>query len=202
MKNITFPKFSGIRCNMMPFIQGDPSSVPVEYEAYREIISELFLEKGEIGHLTIDESFVMKGNSQRGYNSKNVDRNVHIEVGYGKEGCGWGGPMWGGSFKTILDESTRVLIANSVSETCRVWDVLEKSYTLDGDLSAYLDKYPENTGRLLRNGEIAEISIFTPHECVPQDISSERQFIRIVGKGVCGREDYFTANPLFKNMEI
>lgn len=40
------------------------------------------------------------------------------------------------------------------------------------------------------------MSIFTPHECIKQTKSGNRQFIRIVGEGVEGREDYFTVNPL------
>ena len=89
-----------------------------------------------------------------------------------------------------------VLIANNISDTCRVWDVIEKSYTKDGDLSEYIEKYPESTGILLKAGDVAKISIFTPHECIEQSTSSFRQFFRIVGKGVVGREDYFTVNPL------
>jgi hypothetical protein len=90
-----------------------------------------------------------------------------------------------------------VLIANSIEDTCRVWDdVIEMSPTIDGDLSAYIDRYPEETGRLMKAGEVANISIFTPHECVVQKRSGVRQFFRIVGVGVTGREEYFTINPL------
>jgi len=89
-----------------------------------------------------------------------------------------------------------VLIGNSISNTCKVWDVKEIRYTKDGDLSAYICDYPENTGMLLKSGEIAKLSIFSPHECINQRHSANRQFFRIVGKGVTGREDYFTINPL------
>lgn len=149
--------------------------------------------------MTIHESFVEGGKSQRGYNSTGIKRNVHIEVGRHEKSNYWGGgggSSWGGKYKTLLDDETMVLIANSVSDTCRVWNAKEMSFTLDGDLSAYIDKYPEETGILLKSGEVAKISIFTPHECVVQNQSSKRQFFRIVGKGVKGREDYFTINPL------
>jgi len=195
--NILFPQFSGVNCHMMPFIQGDASSLPSQYKSYSDIINNNFLEKGEIGFLTINESFVKGGSSQRGYNASGIKRNVHIEVGSNKNH--WGGSeggSWGGGYKTILDDDTMVLIANSISNTCRVWDVEDRSFTEDGDLSAYIDNYPENTGILLKEGELAKISIFTPHECINQKHSSNRQFIRIVGKGVHGREDYFTINPL------
>ena len=186
---------------MMPFIQGDASSLPDAYKPYAKIINENYLEKGEIGLLTIHESFVEGGKSQRGYNSMGINRNVHIEVGrHEKLNC-WGGSgggsSWGGKYKTLLDDQTMVLIANSISDTCRVWDVKEMAFTKDGDLSAYIDKYPAETGMILKSGEVAKISIFTPHEAINQTQSGKRQFFRIVGKGVKGREDYFTINPLF-----
>ncbi len=197
VNKIQFPEVTGIKCNMMPFIQGDSSSLPKIYEPYSKIINENYLEKGEVGFLTIHESFVQCGKSQRGYNSTGINRNVHIEVGRHENINGWGGSSWGGRFKTLLDDETMVLIANSISDTCRLWDEKEMSYTKDGDLSAYIEKYPEETGFLLKSGEVAKISIFTPHECIPQNESSNRQFFRIVGKGVHGIEDYFTVNPLF-----
>lgn len=198
INKIQFPEFTGIKCNMMPFIQGDSSSVPDIYKPYAGILENNYLEKGEIGFLTIDESFVEAGKSQRGYNSFGSNRNVHIEVGRRKDMNHWGGggSSWGGRFKTLLDDETMVLIANNISDTCRFWNSKEMSYTKDGDLSAYLDKYPEETGILLKSGEVAKISIFTPHECISQKDPGVRQFFRIVGKGVKGREDYFTINPL------
>lgn len=195
---IKFPEFTGVKCNMMPFIQGDASSLPDVYKPYSKIINDNYLEKGEIGLLTIHESFVEGGKSQRGYNSMGINRNVHIEVGRHEKINSWGGSgsSWGGKYKTLLDDETMVLIANSISDTCRVWDTKEMAYTKDGDLSAYIDKYPAETGILLKAGEVAKISIFTPHEAINQTQSGKRQFFRIVGKGVKGREDYFTINPL------
>jgi hypothetical protein len=191
VNKIEFPEFKGIKCNMMPFIQGDSSSLPGIYKSYSEIIDQNYLEKGEIGYLSIDESFVKKGKSQRGYNSKGIERNVHIEVGTMNNKH-----RWGGKYNTLLEETTKVLIANNISNTCKLWDTLDKRYTNDGDLSEYITDYPENSGILLKAGELAKISIFTPHECIIQNESGKRQFFRIVGKGVTGRESYFTVNPL------
>lgn len=199
VSKIEFPNFTGVKCNMMPFIQGDSNSLPEMYKPYSSIIDTIFLEQGEIGFLTIDESFVKARTSQRGYNSKGINRNVHIEVGRNSSSNYWGGSggsSWGGHNKTLLDDSTMVLIANSISDTCRYWDVKEMEYTKDGDLSDYITKYPEETGQLMKKGEVAKISIFTPHECVTQHQDDYRQFFRIVGKGVKGREEYFTINPL------
>ena len=60
--HIKFPQFSAIRCLMMPYIQGEPDSLPELYAPYRDIVSSLFYEKGDIGFLTIDESPVVAGN--------------------------------------------------------------------------------------------------------------------------------------------
>ena len=200
VNKIEFPQPIGVKCSMMPFIQGDSSSLPDEYKSYSKIIDENYLEKGEIGYLTIDESFVNSGESQRGYNSKGINRNVHIEVGRYENKNRWGGSgggsSWGGRNQTLLEDDTMVLIANNISDTCRVWDNKELSYTDDGDLSEYIDRYPEHTAKMLKSGEVAKISIFTPHECITQKESGNRQFFRIVGKGVTGREEYFTVNPL------
>jgi hypothetical protein len=191
---------------MMPFIQGDSRTLPDTYRHYSDIVDANYLEKGEIGYLTIDERFTEAGKSQRGFNSAGINRNVHIEVGrreklncWGSGGSdGDGSNGWGGRFNTLLDDSTMVLIANSLSGTCKVWDNIEKRYTKDGDLSAYIDDYPEYTGRLLNKGELVKMSIFSPHECIEQKKSANRQFFRIVGKGVTGRENYFTINPLLQ----
>ncbi len=164
IRKIIFPEFTDIKCSMMPFIQGDESSLPEIYKPYSEIIKNNFLEKGEIGFLTIHESFVESGKSQRGYNSKGINRNVHIEVGRNNNINRWGsgsGTSWGGKGKTLLDDNTMVLIANSISNTCRLWNTKEMRSTKDGDLSAYIDSYPEHTGFLMQAGELARISIFT-----------------------------------------
>jgi hypothetical protein len=203
VSKIEFPRFTGISCNMMPFIQGDPDSLPDLYKPYGHIIEKNFLEKGEIGLLSIQESYVEANASQRGYNSSGISRNVHIEVGRGNGYNRWGsggGSSWGGRDLTKLEDSTMVLIANSISDTCRVWDSKDLRYTPDGDLSEYIGDYPEESGIMLKSGELAKISIFTPHECVSQKDSGYRQFFRIVGKGVTGREPYFTINPLIDPM--
>lgn len=79
-KCIKFPKFSGIRCLMMPSIQGDPQSVPELYDSYKEILEFLYIEKGDIGFLTIDESLATKGKPHRGDRAR-YTRAIHTEAG-------------------------------------------------------------------------------------------------------------------------
>ena len=70
ISEINFPEFSGIRCLMMPYIQGEPESVPQEYQGYGEILADVFIERGAIGFLTIDESAVKSGSPHRGDRAK------------------------------------------------------------------------------------------------------------------------------------
>jgi len=44
---ITFPELAGLRCLMMPFIQGEPLSVPQEYQSYADILRTAFFNKGD-----------------------------------------------------------------------------------------------------------------------------------------------------------
>jgi hypothetical protein len=92
-----------------------------------------------------------------------------------------------------------VLIANSIPDTCRLFDTEDTLPTPDGDLSDRLHLYPEREGILMGAGDAREMGISTPHECVVQDAPGWRQFFRIVGHGVSGREDYFTRNPRLDN---
>ena len=61
-ETLHFPAATNIRINMMPFVMGDPSSVPAEYHAYLPFVDQALqvvpAEKEKIGYLTIDESFV------------------------------------------------------------------------------------------------------------------------------------------------
>lgn len=189
-----FPKFSGARCVMMPIVQGDPRTLPPELKGYSDFVERNALERGSIGFLTVDESHVQEGRSQRGYGSS--DRTLHTEACRGDGYLSWGPPSWGGSHRVTLAPATRVIISNSVDDTCMVWDAEETEITRDGDLGHVAHKYPRETGRMLKSGEISEIGIFTPHECIPQMKSGPRQFVRLVGVGVVGRERHFTRNPI------
>ncbi|MFG6080390.1 hypothetical protein ACEUZ9_000941 [Paracoccus litorisediminis] len=197
---IAFPEFSGARCYMMPFIQGRADSLPEDLAPYAGIVESQVLEgqAGEIGLITIDESFVAAGTSQRGYGKG--DRTIHTEACLRREGLyAWGGgPTWGPRPHVQLQPEVRVLIANSIDETCMLWDQDVMDTTADGDLSLRADEFPFETGQLMRAGDVYEIGIFTPHEPIAQKLSGNRQFFRIVGKGVTGREEYFTRNPVLE----
>jgi hypothetical protein len=178
---------------MMPYIQGDSSSVPAAYSSYGDIIESMFLKKGDVGFLTIDESIAVKGRPHRGTRAK-FDRAIHTEAGRLHGRCHWG--SWGGSATVTLDSDVRILLANNLDDSCAVWDAKHEDTTEDGDIGHVADEYPYIDAVFMKAGEVREIGILTPHESLPVENDFKRQFVRIVSSGVYGREDYFTVNPL------
>lgn len=197
MQQVVFPEFSSLRCLMMPYIQGDPDSVPNEYAPYAEILRRTFIREGDIGYLTIDESPVAAGSPHRGARSRYA-RALHTEAGILRGVYRWGSaPSWGGKAAVTLDRGTRILLASNISGTCAVWNCEHEDTSEDGDIGHVSDNYQYTEATVLAAGEVAEIGILTPHESLPVNEKAWRQFLRIVGAGVHGREPYFTENPCF-----
>ncbi len=192
---IEFPPFSGVRCLMMPYIQGDPTSVPQDYAPYREIIESVFLKKGDVGFLTIDESLAVGGRPHRGDRAK-FGRAIHTEAGKHPHRDGfqwaWGGP---GLTRVTLERDVKILLANNLDDSCAVWDAEHEDTSLDGDIGHAADMYPYSEAVFLKEGEVHEIGILTPHESIVVQKDFSRQFLRVISSGVHGREDYFTENP-------
>jgi len=196
---ISFPNYSGVRCLMMPYIQGDPDSVPDGYAAYAAIIESLSLESGHIGYLTIDESPVVAGKPHRGDRARH-GRAIHTEAGVFRGVYGWGRRnVWGGRHAVTLETDCRILLANSMDATCAIWDAEHADTTDDGDIGHVADMYPLGDAEIMAAGDVHEIGILTPHESLPVKQAACRQFLRIVGQGVHGREPYFTRNPLLES---
>ncbi|NBW22308.1 MAG: hypothetical protein EBR82_81585 [Caulobacteraceae bacterium] len=196
---ISFPNYSGVRCLMMPYIQGDPESVPDGYAPYAAIIESLAIERGQVGYLTIDESPVVAGKPHRGDRAKH-GRAIHTEAGVSSGVYGWGRcNVWGGRHAVTLDHGVRILLANSLGATCAIWDAEHYDTTEDGDIGHVSDLYPLSDAEIMEAGDVHEIGILTPHESLPVKRAGRRQFLRIVGRGVHGREPYFTRNPLLES---
>jgi hypothetical protein len=197
MNTLTFPEFSGTRCLMMPYIQGDPDSIPDSYAAYREIVASTYLDRGAVGFLTIDESRAVQGSPHRGAHSK-FGRALHTEVGVRPFSGAyvWGGGGWGRSARVTLDPDVEILLANNLDGSCAVWDAVHPDTSVDGDIGDKAHLYPLSEATLMRAADVHRIGILTPHESLPVDEDIDRQFLRIVGSGVHGREPYFTVNPL------
>lgn len=191
---VDFPKYSNTRCLMMPYIQGDIQSVPLQYSHYKDIIESVYIKKGDIGYLTIDESPVEMGKPHRGARAK-YDRALHTEAGK-LEGYCWGGGSWGGKPNVWLDRDVKILLANNLDDSCAVWDATHEETSEDGDIGHFAHQYPYDEAIYMKAGEVHEIGILTPHESLPVSQTYNRQFLRIVSDGVYGREEYFTRNPL------
>jgi len=195
---VTFPEYSGLRCLMMPYIQGRPDSVSDEYAAYRSIVESTFIDEGQIGYLTIDESPVSMGAPHRGARAK-FGRALHTEAGLRPKGrFGWGGSGWGSATNVLLNRDVQVLLANNLDDSCALWDAEHENTSHDGDIGDYASCYPYEDAVLMQAGEVHCIGIVTPHESLPVQMDFDRQFLRIIGSGVHGREPYFTINPLVK----
>ncbi len=196
-RTIQFPAYSGIRCLMMPYIQGRSESIPDIYAPYKEIVNTVFLKKDDIGFLTIDESPVVAGRPHRGQRAR-YDRALHTEAGkdpntlYCWGGTGWGPPP----HRVTLDRDTMILLANNLNASCAVWNSEHEDTSPDGDIGYAAIQYPYSDAVLLKAGEVSKIGILTPHESLPVKQAFDRQFLRIISSGVHGREEYFTRNPL------
>lgn len=196
IKQINFPEFSGLRCLMMPYIQGEPLSMPDKYQGYAEIIRSTFFRRGDIGFLTIDESLATCGTPHRGARAK-FGRALHTEAGrHPNRVYAWGGGGWGKSHCVTLDGDVSVLLANNLSDSCALWNAEHSNTSIDGDIGHEAERYPYSNAVLMKAGELHQIGIFTPHESLPVKETVRRQFLRIISSGVHGREPYFTLNPL------
>ena len=199
VQSIKFPEYSGIRCLMMPYIQGNPDSVPDNCAAYRQIIETLYFRKGDIGFLTIDESRTTAGKPHRGQRAR-YSRALHTEAGKHDADtmpiyC-WGDvPTWGGKANVALDRDVQILLANNLDNSCAVWDAEHENTSSDGDIGYAASEYPYHEAVLMKASDVHRIGIFTPHESLPVAESTNRQFLRIISAGVHGREPYFTQNP-------
>jgi hypothetical protein len=105
---------------MMPYIQGDSGSVPETYAPYKDILETVFLKKGDLGFLTIDESLAVAGKPHRGDRAK-YPRALHTEAGRdpNKIYC-WGGGGWGKVHRVTLDGDVKILLANNLDDSCAV----------------------------------------------------------------------------------
>ena len=160
--------------NMMPFVFGRRDSVPENLLGYWPIISRCDLPVGRVAYLTVHESWVARGQTQR-------RSGVHTD---GTSAGGWGGGSWGGP-KGIYLAST--------DGSCRVWD----RETWDVDRLGALRAYPEGKSMVLVPNTLYRISDRIPHESLPAERNGVRQFVRVVGENIYGWwAEHSTPNPL------
>lgn len=195
--HVAFPKPTGIDINMMPFVMGDKQSLWKKFHAYWPLIQQSVtdLENGKIGYLTIQESAVAAGRSQRRpglhletpgvimTKGKVVDVRLH-----------WGGGT--GEGETILGG---LYTASTVENSCRAWD-MRIDHPADvvgplGEAEHLRDLLGEGT--FLKESTLYWMTDCTPHESVPLPEGATRQYFRLVTSAVSvWYAKHSTANPL------
>jgi len=202
---VEFPEPTGRKVNMMPFIFGSKESLPDNLQCYHKLIEQcpyMSEEIGNIGYLTVHESYVDATKAQR-------REGLHIESpGIFQDASGetsfqpaqehpWGcGIMYGPD----LYEGG-IFMASSVSNTSGVWDAL-----VDKDCPGIVDKHGGceylrpiiGEGTKLQAGELIWMTDCTPHEALPQEKSGNRQFFRVVSPYV----SHWYADHSTKNSKV
>lgn len=168
---VTFPKPVGLNVNMLPFIYGDPSSLPDNCRQYLPMIEALGVsdEIGKTVYLSVSESEVKAGESQR-------RGGVHTEA-HGPD-TPWGGGNWGGNGR----QGSGIFMASTVSNSCRYWstEVLEPGP--GGDCEHLRDQLVG--AHYMKANTMYWITDRTPHEAMPTNSDVYRQWFRFVGSNV------------------
>lgn len=166
---VQFPVSRDLCVNMMPFVMGEPESIPTEYRHYVPLIEACDVApqlQGKVGFLSIHESFVEKGKTQR-------RSGLHTE---GHPRRDWGGG-WG---KRISGAKTGGLyMASSIGASCRVWDMhIEPCSGGDCEpLRAAVERAPSTD---MQANALYWMHDRTPHESLSALASAYRQWFRLV----------------------
>ena len=163
---------------MMPFIFGDNSSVPENLHSYIPLIDKCDkLTKGKVAYLTIQESFVTKGSTQR-------RPGIHTDA---TKDFGWGGGEWGGKKKGIY-------IASS-DGSCRIWNCMIEGNNVDQYGGLLIS--PEDDPNYLDPNNLYWLTDRTPHEALSVNEDTNRQFFRLVSDEISiWWKQHSTENPL------
>lgn len=189
MTHVTFPEPQNLRVNMMPIVMGDSESVPTELQGYLPLINECDFEKGSIVYLTVHESSVDPGTSQRrgGVHTeafKPSESFLRLVQDSGIEAGSWGGGSWGGA-KGVYMAST--------DGACQIWETQTEDVDGHGGVLADLKDVPSFK---CEPNTLYWMTDKTPHEALPST-STYRQFFRLVSEDVSAWfTEHNTPNPL------
>jgi hypothetical protein len=114
---IKFPEAQDLNVNMMPIILGDDDSIPGPLKAYKEIIHRCIpkeRKKLSVAYLSIQESFLEKGKTQR-------RAGIHTES---TKSLNWGGGGWGGG-KDPIHEGIYMASSDGL---CRFWNAAMNNF--------------------------------------------------------------------------
>ena len=221
-----FPEPRDIDINMMPFrlTRGFKNSrLPGECKGYWDMIRMCTgfdnEQIGKVCYLTIQEGWVEKGECQRrqGIHTE-APGNVRFQDGNEETDCGKGGGMseveedydnygaagfswgWGNSKaekKFVIEGG--IFMASNVDNSCRIWnceitdnDVIGQHGDIEHLRNFLPDSYED-----MHNGNMYWLTDRTPHESLPLEERTYRQYFRLVTSQVSlWFEDHSTKNPL------
>jgi len=240
--SINFPPPTDININMMPFIVGDSfqtSKLPEYIKPYWPMIQSCLKpetararwhmwprrdfpsELGKVNYLTIQESWVEEGTSQR-RPGLHVDSPGAVKIkDQIVDGCLKGkgssqpykGHRWGGGCAHEVLERRNdddepdlgllvcrggIYIASSVSSSCRAWNCAVKQEVVGrlGDIEHMRGALLQYPGLELEAGKMYWITDRTPHESLALPEGTFRQFFRLVTSQVSfWYKDHSTENP-------
>jgi hypothetical protein len=198
---VSFPKPTGININMMPFVIGDPASIPKEHRQYSSLLDRCRQERGQdieygkIGYLTIQEGIVPMGQSQR-------RPGLHTEAPglvTMKGGRGTVETFWGKGSMRLHNLQGGIFMASTVWDSCKVWNAQisnpKEVVGRLGDIEHFREFLGE--GYTMEANELFWITDTTPHESLPVGRDVYRQYFRFVTSGVSlWYKKHSTENPL------
>lgn len=195
--HVEFPAPTGININMLPFIMGDETSIPVHYRHYCPLINACPVpleEFGRVCYLTIQESEVDGGTSQRrpGIHTESpgvlmrpssrgawrvvATEKMHVPSAF----------RWGRGFYSTSGENGHLqgglYLASNVDQSTRVWDVkVSNPAEVVGDHGDLEHLRPVlGPGHTLAAGQLVWLTDMTPHESIPLAPGTQRSFFRLV----------------------
>ena len=201
--NISFPPPTDIKINMMPYIFGGEKfksyKLPSYLKPYFQIIKHCYGSRHDINkvfYLTIHESEVEPGKSQR-CPGVHIDNSGPLKINTEEdyvEGEGIGSTIYiwsNGEFKNECI-SGGIFIASNVPNSCRLWDCqIEKDFTNgseitgeNGECEHMREFLPADKELVLEKNKLYWITERTPHESLPLQNGTYRQFIRVVTANV------------------
>jgi len=196
----SWPKPKDICINMMPFVLGQENSIPKKYRQYWPLIKRCPIdleEYGKIGYLTIHESLVKPGQSQR-------RPGIHTETpGLLQRGgdvtTSSVSLAWGCGMYSRNHFHGGIYMASNISDSCAVWEVkINKPAEIvgpGGDIEHLRDFLGPVS--LMKKSEIWWITDTTPHESLPLTRAQYRQYFRVVTSAVSvWYSDHSTENEL------
>lgn len=203
-KVIEWPAPQGLNINMMPFdLKRPEDTLPREHLPYLELVTKsvggqpflhlLQESEADIAYLTIQESRVLKGTSQR-------RPGLHVESpGFARRvsPIGFVEYSWGDGYYSGGKRNGGIYMASSVANSTRMWPDKKVDKAVvgkNGDIEHLRPHLGE--GVLMEPGVVHWMTDTTPHEALPAQEDMDRQYVRlVVGKVTAWYREHSTPNP-------